>query len=105
MRSESYRGLLIEDLLDIAGANGLPLLAEYYWRSALSGGAREKERKATGLAHSSSRVPLSELESSFLGLPEELVETAYVESYLVVEYILDAYTRRHLQEWFPRLPA
>ncbi len=42
-------------------------------------------------------LSLDELEESFLKLPDDRVEQAYIESYLVVDFMLDRYTRSHLQ--------
>ncbi len=42
-------------------------------------------------------IPLHDLERSFMHLPRDQVETAYAEAYLVTAYLLDSFTKRHLQ--------
>jgi len=58
---------------------------------------RTKEKKARELARTNRFLPLSSLTESFLRLPPEDVETAYLESYLVAAHILDTYTERHVR--------
>jgi len=55
-----------------------------------------RSRRAARIASSSGFLPLETLEDSFLELPEPLVEVAYLESYLVVDYIRTAFTARHM---------
>ena len=56
-----------------------------------------RERSARTLAANSSFLPLTALQNSFMDLPGPMIEIAYIESYLVVSYIRDEYTHRHLR--------
>lgn len=54
-------------------------------------------RVARGMIAENRFISLSNLDESFLRLPADRVEQAYIESYIVVDFMLDRYTRSHLQ--------
>ncbi|MFH1278520.1 MAG: tetratricopeptide repeat protein [Candidatus Eisenbacteria bacterium] len=64
-------------------------------------GTREKE--ARRLAREGDLIPLASLERSFLDLDAGEVDGAYVESYVVVSYLLQTYTARHLHRLLDRI--
>jgi len=62
-----------------------------------------REETARGLASRAAYPPLSELEDSFLQLPEERVEAAYLVSYLVAAHLLEECSTPQLQALLRRI--
>jgi hypothetical protein len=58
---------------------------------------RAMEETARAMARESSFTPLAELEDSFLGLPDPVVDRAYVEACLVGRHVLDRYGEQRLR--------
>jgi tetratricopeptide (TPR) repeat protein len=58
---------------------------------------RAMEETARAMAREASFVPLAELEESFLGLPDSVVDRAYVEACLVGRHLLDRYGEQRLR--------
>jgi len=65
----------------------------------------DRERRLQMLMAEPSWLPLSELEASFLRLPESAVENAYIEAHVVTNHLLAFYTKRHLELLLDRLAA
>lgn len=65
-------------------------------------GAR-REEEARRLAIAGRLLPFTALEGSFLELPEESVDAAYLEAYVVVDHLLEVYTARHAERLLDRI--
>jgi len=62
-----------------------------------------RESEARRMARESCFIPLAELERSFLEIPEERINAAYIESYLVVSHIMKTWTVRHLHRLLDKI--
>ena len=65
--------------------------------------ARESEAKR--MARESLYIPLAELERSFLEIPEQRIDAAYIESYLVANHIRKTWTVGHLHRLLEQIAA
>ncbi len=81
---------MTEDLCPAWLNEGLAQVLAEEWNSSA-------DKIAGAMIGAREQIPLSRLDRSFLKLPPDEVEQAYIESYLVVTYMLDRYTRNHLR--------